>query len=669
MPNIKNVWQKMLYYIKILIMKRHKKHSCFTLVELIVVVVILAVLAVISMLTVSSWIWKSKDSKRISDVKSLQNWIEIKRWEVWDMYYPSPDIPITISTNQNWVLWYQWKIWTWLTKRVWNYNKKVMDSSWQQYEYSISADKKYYQITAYLENEKKVSILQDKVYTQDQYAYVLTNYMWYLIAQEDWWKYTLLQTDSMQIDPKKIANSVSWDVYKTTLQNEIIKNGSNEYTSAITWDITNLFDADDWNNYATMQTIDTKFASISSPEQVWEVLKIASWNPNDTVIEAVATNCTGQNYSWYTYDALLHWGSQTKSKSVVIVNGAGSKSMSATCNNWNLVYWTESLSITCNSGYVESAWSCIADLCQWTLPANAQLNWTQSVAGTWDYSTSSWVCKFQCDANYSRDGTACNHNAVNWVCWTSHGQTFTTTPSLNLCLTGNASSITTNSTTYTWTCNGLYWWTNANCSANRLKGIVWDDTSWRNWADWTYATKCNSYYSPSWWYAYTWSIGDGFYWIDINGWDSADKIKVYCNMTISGWWRMLAVKIWWTVASDRTHLNPAAVWTLTSVNQWTTWKFTDSFINSMKTVWFIFVCNHTDPMVIGSSCVFGSTTAANSACMSPTAAYSSETRWFNWYYWTAPYWPVYWYSPPNTIWWCFSPVDGAHNQPGWVWVK
>ncbi|HOS88135.1 MAG TPA: hypothetical protein PLG37_01500, partial [Candidatus Pacearchaeota archaeon] len=59
------------------------------------------------------------------------------------------------------------------------------------------------------------------------------------------------------------------------------------------------------------------------------------------------------------------------------------------------------------------------------------------------------------------------HIKANGSCGTSNGGTFSSAPTTNLCSAGTASSVTTNSTTYTWTCAGAYGGTTASCSANR----------------------------------------------------------------------------------------------------------------------------------------------------------------------------------------------------------
>jgi len=55
---------------------------------------------------------------------------------------------------------------------------------------------------------------------------------------------------------------------------------------------------------------------------------------------------------------------------------------------------------------------------------------------------------------------------INGVCGSSNGGSFSIAPTTNLCSAGTASSVTTNPTTFTWTCSGTGGGTTASCSAN-----------------------------------------------------------------------------------------------------------------------------------------------------------------------------------------------------------
>ena len=60
---------------------------------------------------------------------------------------------------------------------------------------------------------------------------------------------------------------------------------------------------------------------------------------------------------------------------------------------------------------------------------------------------------------------------TNWVCGSANGTTVNTTPTINLCADGTATTVAWNGP-WSWSCNGLNGWSNASCSANKTAAIV-----------------------------------------------------------------------------------------------------------------------------------------------------------------------------------------------------
>ena len=79
-----------------------------------------------------------------------------------------------------------------------------------------------------------------------------------------------------------------------------------------------------------------------------------------------------------------------------------------------------------------------------------------------------WVCN---GINGGTNSATCSQIIpavpVNGTCGASHLGTFASPPSSNLCGNGSPTAVTTNSTTYTWSCNGSGGGSNASCNANR----------------------------------------------------------------------------------------------------------------------------------------------------------------------------------------------------------
>ena len=95
----------------------------------------------------------------------------------------------------------------------------------------------------------------------------------------------------------------------------------------------------------------------------------------------------------------------------------------------------------------------------------------------WEYGVDAWnIYNQEADSgSYTYDPTGCGNThiysktyvPINGVCGSANGGTYSTAPATNLCSTGTASSVTTGSSNYTWTCNGQYNGTNASCTANK----------------------------------------------------------------------------------------------------------------------------------------------------------------------------------------------------------
>lgn len=121
----------------------------FTLVELIIVITILAILSVSAFLIVSQWIWKSRDSRRLSDLNTIQNWLEVSLTQ--STKYPVPDAAMNITV---WgaVVWQQGQFWEWARSST---NIKVTPKDpldWSNYIYYVTTWWKQFQIMWFLEN-------------------------------------------------------------------------------------------------------------------------------------------------------------------------------------------------------------------------------------------------------------------------------------------------------------------------------------------------------------------------------------------------------------------------------------------------------------------------------------------------------------------------------------
>jgi hypothetical protein len=92
--------------------------------------------------------------------------------------------------------------------------------------------------------------------------------------------------------------------------------------------------------------------------------------------------------------------------------------------------------------------------------------WPYDIAGN-QFTTGSYVT-YNNGYVYSEFTTGTTA-AVNGVCGSANGGSFSAPPSANLCSAGTASALT-NPGSWTWTCNGQYGGTNASCSATVAGG-------------------------------------------------------------------------------------------------------------------------------------------------------------------------------------------------------
>ena len=84
------------------------KNKWFTLVELIVVVTILAVLATIWFVAYSWYLAWTRDTNRISQLKSISDWLEMYRTK-YDLPMPEDYVEIQSSGSVIAYQWYAWK--------------------------------------------------------------------------------------------------------------------------------------------------------------------------------------------------------------------------------------------------------------------------------------------------------------------------------------------------------------------------------------------------------------------------------------------------------------------------------------------------------------------------------------------------------------------------------
>ncbi len=166
--------------------------KAFTLVELIVVITILAILATIWFVWYSQYLVWTRDSNRISQLKSIS--------EALTIYSTKKSLPIPEDNVEI-------KVWAWASEKTiayqgyaWkniieqiNYSTEWVDpKDWEYFTYYLTKDRKYFQLMAFLEDsddlQNKTAWIFPQVYAwtyEDRYPTVYWKKLWVLTDEEN----------------------------------------------------------------------------------------------------------------------------------------------------------------------------------------------------------------------------------------------------------------------------------------------------------------------------------------------------------------------------------------------------------------------------------------------------------------------------------------------------
>ena len=195
-----------------------QKIKAFTLVELIVGVTIIWIISIMWFLSLSEYIEWSKDSSRIAAINNLESSLStyaIKKW-----YYPVPDNSIDVTYSWS-LIWEQWTIWNKIISLI-DLNNKVVDpSTWNEYTYSITNNKKEFQISWVLKTESASAYYLNNTYANDAIkAVVRWNYNWMMLSIKQWSSIKMLAVPSI------ISTDLSiWDLQNIADNNQFVYDG------------------------------------------------------------------------------------------------------------------------------------------------------------------------------------------------------------------------------------------------------------------------------------------------------------------------------------------------------------------------------------------------------------------------------------------------------------
>jgi prepilin-type N-terminal cleavage/methylation domain-containing protein len=128
----------------------HLKQKAFTLVELIVVITILAILWTIAFISFQLYATSARDSARVNDIKIIEKGLVLHKTK--GNVYPTPDDALTLTSSWTAII-YQGNVWSWVLSVLWQAWEIVDPWLWEPYTYSLTTDRRNYQIMWYLEEQ------------------------------------------------------------------------------------------------------------------------------------------------------------------------------------------------------------------------------------------------------------------------------------------------------------------------------------------------------------------------------------------------------------------------------------------------------------------------------------------------------------------------------------
>lgn len=221
----------------------NKKTFAFTIPELVIIITVLSVLMWISFLSYSWYTKSSRDTLRFTDLNNIKSSLETFYNKTWKY----PEVSSWTVITYKWLkAWDQWVFWD---STFWNVdwiNKVPSDpQTWNYYMYSLTSDKKEYELAAALEWEMVVkSNTISKTYAWDLVwkSLVVWKYNWKVLKVDDWASSYILA----------IPTLINWDLSLVTVE-DIVANKKFAYiwSNLVAWNYENtIFNLDQTFEYS-----------------------------------------------------------------------------------------------------------------------------------------------------------------------------------------------------------------------------------------------------------------------------------------------------------------------------------------------------------------------------------------------------------------------------------
>lgn len=435
---------------------KKKSEYAFSFVELIIVVTIISILVAVWYISYNSYISKSRDSSRISQISTIYWWLETAK-QIWKIPLPENKVSIYASWS---LIWYQWYVWDYVLKQI-GYDeewKDPLDNS--NYTYAINSKLRKIQLLTFLENnptnEDNLWDIKSNL-GQEKFERIPKTYwdkLWIILEQNfnPIQNNNLLVTSWIDVETTSswfivvFSNSENiywtWNLLKTlywTYTTWIVWNNCQDYVYENKW-----YALKDWDYLINSWSLYKQYCNTSS----W-VTQYASciWNlPANSM--PTYWNQFLQTYDWEKWipETLSWWYNNENiwcdfNCEIWFVWDWNS------CKWWNWVCWTANwLEFNYQPTWLE--------LCQmWSV---SSLSWTISWPWTW---TCNWAWTWS-------TSQSC-YTIANWVCWKASTTLYLppSTPNVNLlCHRGVVANFQDLWNALSRDCNWINWWTNINCS-------------------------------------------------------------------------------------------------------------------------------------------------------------------------------------------------------------
>ncbi len=365
-----------------------------------------------------------------------------------------------------------------------------------------------------------------------------------------WWSST---------PPPPPSNSVNWAC--TWLKSNWIY-----YNNTVSY---SLLNAPSWTSLSATYNSNPAQNTCQFKCNTWYSWLTDSCNPN---------NClsTTKTINWHDYNVpTFNHNTSTNVQSIIWITNWNKKYTQVfKCNLWNVLQeWNETLDLICNIGYVE--WpnsTCIANICSWSISdSNAYSNATsQSLSQTWHYSSTPWVCTWNCNSWFTWNWTSCSWNTrisnCVWLPWNSSWNivsSITQTLSWWLWLPTLTWSynLTASSTECRFKCNTNYTWNWTSCLPSTQVVSCWGTIPANSTA------STSSTYTQTW----SWSL-----WIPtLNWWENQSNCDFNCNSWYTWnwtwciqWVQTVSWSCTW-IPTNWTYYNWTSSYSITSAPLWT----------------------------------------------------------------------------------------------------